>query len=490
MKTTYENSTISTIGISNRISNGISNSTSANTLPVVALRGVAIVALVLRLLCNTAAPANAQIRPTPTTATLSRTPLYITFNTHNEEHDYSGRTALSTASRLPSAPISYEDRATFLTLRALVKEMADTVRSKGAKWDWQSDWRFLKGALAHDPQDVSTNRKNLVKWLAEDNGGAIEVDAHAHENDYNYADVAYLFDQLGVTVSPVVGGFTYNHRQGTNGGRDAGYTWDSLARGLQGRMYPSKIWTPTVLWGGASGTGFGTSHANDLRTLGIWKPQSMSNFFVHVSSNSLTLLGNGYPTIVDSTSTIDATVNSVVAVLDSIQRGLYPAGKFYSMTIDIHQKYYTSRGYIAKIAQIIDRLQPYASTGRLVWATHLEKVAVWQTRYASEPNFYPYTGGISSGSSSGSSSTSGSISAASIDARVYPNPASSSVTIELTGSVTNVRARLLHSSGAQVLSQTVSGSALMDVSAVANGFYVLELSDVRIFRLMNVVVRH
>jgi hypothetical protein len=406
------------------------------------------------------------------TTTSRTTPLYISFNSHNEEDDY------TSSSASPYASNGYENATVFSTLRSKVKEIADVVRSGGAKWDWQSDWRFLVGTANNDPNrsgrlaDASTNYKTIVKWLAEDNGTSIAVSPHAHENAYNYADVAYLFGTLGVTPGGVVGGFTYNSRQGTNGGRDAGYTWDSLARGLQGRMYTSTRWTPTILYGGASVNSRGmTDHANDIHALGIWKPTSTSSFFTHVSTNSLTVIGNGFESLLSDTSSAENIANIIIATLDTLRR--YPAGKLYSASIGIHQKYFTSSGYTDKIARIIELLQSYVASGQMVWATHTEKVALWRTLYRSEANFAPYYEGYTP--SSPSSSSSSSSSAVSVSAA--PNPASSTVVISFSGIPSfsrSVTVQIVSATGSVMASQTVSssaGSATFDVSSLANGTY-------------------
>jgi len=406
---------------------------------------------------------------TGTSSTPRITPLYISFNSHNEENDFNSPSGSVYASN------SYEDATVFSTLRVHIKEIADVVRSGGAKWDWQSDWRFLVGTANNDPNrggrlaDASTNYKTIVKWLAEDNGSNIAVSPHAHENSYNYADVAYLFTTLGVTPGGVVGGFTYNSRQGTNGGRDAGYTWDSLARGLQGRMYTSTHWTPTILFGGASVNARGTTdHANDIHALGIWRPSSTTSFFTHVSTNTLAVIGNGYQNLLTDATSAETVANIIIATLDSL-RG-YPSGKLYSASIGIHQKYFTSSGYADKIARIIELLQPYVASGQIVWATHTEKVALWRTIYRSEANFAPYYEGYTPSSTTAPPTSTVSVTAA-------PNPASSTVVISFSGIPSfsrSVTVQIVSATGVVMASQTVSsseGSATFDVSSLTNGTY-------------------
>lgn len=444
------------------------------------------------------------VTTTITTTTLPSTvmTLFLSFNSHNEENDFTTFPAT-----LYSAD-SYENSTVFSTLRTHVKEIADIIRAGGAKWDWQSDWRFLMGTLINDPNrsglrgDISTNYKTIVRWLAEETGGAVHVSPHAHENDYNYADVAHLFDSLNVTPDPVVGGFTYNAAQATNGGTMTGYTWDALASGLQGRMYPWATWTPSILFGGASVNARGmTDHANDIRSIGIWKPESPTNFFTHAAANTLTVVGNGYTNLLTDTTSAETVVATIVATLDSVRH--YGAGKLYSASIGIHQKYFTSSGYAVKIRQIISQLAPYVASGQIQWASHTEKVALWNSpTYRSTPNFAPYTEGYTPSSSTIAPTRSRSITTGtmtmttSVSLRAYPNPASSTVNVSFSGvpsSATSVSARLLTSFGAEVASQSLSPTAsgtTFDVSSLTNASYIVEVrADAAIART-TIIVTH
>jgi len=120
----------------------------------------------------------------------TQTPIYLTFITHNEDAE------------------PYNTNFNYYILRRnIIVQLADYVQTHNVKWDFQSDWRFLLGVRNFDTGSVilNTNGKNIIKWLTEDKG--VECDPHAHENAYNYADVAYLHTQLGITPNKIVGGF-------------------------------------------------------------------------------------------------------------------------------------------------------------------------------------------------------------------------------------------------------------------------------------------
>ncbi len=325
------------------------------------------------------------------------TPLYVNFFTHNEERDYCTGKTTDVYCYFPPAttgqqPCGYQDQTVFLRLRGLLKELADTIRTKGAKWNWESDWVFLAGVRSFDKGDATTNSKNIVKWLAESNSSAIEIDPHAHESSYNYADVAYMLDSLGGNPSKVVGGFTWNFTQGNNA---SAYTWMDFNNGIKGWQYPNFTWKPDILWGAA---GYNrrkgqTDHTYDVETPGVWRPKDTSEtgFKTHDPSKRLVFLGNGYGKANDSSKTAEQIAAEIIAFADSLQQGIKPpAGRLYSYSIDLHQKYWACPGYAARTARVIDLLKPYVQQGRIIWATNTEKVNVWKTQYKEQPNLYPY----------------------------------------------------------------------------------------------------
>ena len=359
------------------------------------------------------------------------TPLYVNFFTHNEERDYCTGQTTDIYCYFPpvaakSQPCGYQDQTVFLRLRSVLKELADTVRTKGAKWNWESDWVFLAGVRSFDKGDATTAGKNIVKWLAENNSSAVEIDAHAHESSYNYADVAFMLDSLGGKPSKVVGGFTWNFTQG-NGG--SAYTWMDFDKGIQGWKYPNFTWKPDILWGAA---GYNrrrgqTDHTYDVETPGVWRPRDTSEtgFKTHDPTKRLVFLGNGYSKANDSSKTAEQIAGEIIAFADLLQQGTKPpAGRLYSYSIDLHQKFWACPGYATRTARVIDLLKPYVQQGRIIWATNTEKVSAWKTQYKEQPNLYPYAQNVVSGIRfDASSGTPNHVS-------IAPNPASEQVFVQ------------------------------------------------------------
>lgn len=326
--------------------------------------------------------------------------LYINLNTHAEEND-----------RDPQGiTLNYSaNQAQYAQYRALVKQIADMVRSKGAKWNYQSDWNFLDGALKYDRGDASTNSKNLFRWMAEDNNGQIQLDPHAHETRYNYADVAKMLDSVSpvVKASKNVGGFTWNGPMAASslmGMTVRGYSWDSLGKGLQGRVFRTYTWKAEVLLGGASYNPrtMMTSHGNDLNHSGAWRPRdtTATGYKVHTCTAALANLGVGGDALLTDSGSVESDVASVMAnIRATIAAMRANRGKFFVMQIQTNQRAFTRAGYMEKIGRILDSVNVLVRTGQVKWATHTEKATAWRTLYNEKPNFYPYTDGIDNCSS-------------------------------------------------------------------------------------------
>ncbi len=278
--------------------------------------------------------------------------IYVTVISHNEEPGQ-GR------------PDYTADRNYYLQNRALVKLLAETVTSKGGKYNFQSDWNYLKAVGLYDTGSVTndTAGKNIVRWMKEDLG--VEVDPHAHETQYNYADVAYLIEQLGVVPSKNVGGFLYDPP-------DNYQSWEKHINGLWGVIYPSYFWRADHLWGAATYLHQG----NDDRSSGIWRPKDRYNFTTDDPNQRLLYIGGCLN-----------NQQGVRQLLDDITAGRAPADGFYTATIMMIQDFMTS-GSITQLGQFIDSLAGEVAAGKVRWATLTEMAQIWRTQYGAKPFRY------------------------------------------------------------------------------------------------------
>lgn len=289
--------------------------------------------------------------------------IYVSIASHNED-------TLS-----PNYPNYVEDTAAYETQREGVAAFAQMVAEHGASYNFQTDWNFLLALLKYDQGTESTNGKNLLRYLVEDLGMA--VDPHSHEHlGYNYADVAYLISQLGVEPSGVVGGFI----AAPSTDSDLTYLW-GLRRGSK---YPDYAWSPEILWGGGTGM-----HQNeeDLWISGIWKPASASQFDVHDADAPLPVVGH-YLTSWEG-------LDQLLALQSA---GELEAGKIYTVTIMNSQQSFTD-AYIEDFAEHLEQYEDETADGRIIWATITETYDAWVNVYDAEPSILHWEGEASTSSS-------------------------------------------------------------------------------------------
>lgn len=286
-----------------------------------------------------------------TTLAGARPPLRLTLISHNEEP--SG----------PGQPDYLNNPSVYYLNREFLRRLATAVHDTKASWNFQSDWNFLKAVARYDTGAVlaNTNGKIIVRWMKEDMG--IECDPHAHETQYNYADVAYLFTQLGIEPSLNVGGFLYDPPDNSQG-------WEQHEGGTYGDVYPSYFWKPDNLWGAATYLHQG----NDDKSIGVWKPKDRYNFYVHDSTKHLDYIASSCLGAAGTSGAVD----QIKSLVTSIETGMYPDTGFYAGTMFIGQATLND-SVITTIAAMIDSLAPLVAQGKVVWQ-HLTLIAdSWRT---------------------------------------------------------------------------------------------------------------
>ena len=319
--------------------------------------------------------------PAPTTPTI-----YVSIVTHSEDTSSSGIPNFST------------DEASTITERDGVAAFAKMLSQHGAKYDWQSDWNFLLGLKAFDKGSAGMNNKTLAQYLVNDLG--MSADPHSHQHGgYNYADVAYLIKQLGVTPSGIVGGFIAAPAESSE--------YSELSVPITGSKYPTYTWTPTALWGGGTGLHINES---DQWTSGIWIPKSGADLFTPASS--------GTPVI----GRYDSDFNGLDELLEKQKNGELKAGNMYTITITTNQNLLTST-YIAAFEKQIATYTDETAAGKIVWVTLPEALEIWHDQYNSTPTILKYDG---DGTSSPLSPTSGVYSSPTTTSTSSQKPTSSS----------------------------------------------------------------
>ncbi|MBL8173698.1 MAG: hypothetical protein JNK48_03460 [Bryobacterales bacterium] len=278
-------------------------------------------------------------------------PLQLTIVSHNEEPSTRQMDYLAS-------------RAGYLRNRELVRQLALVIQAKGAKWSFQSDWNFLLAVAEYDTGTVvrNTNGKNILRWLVEDL--RFEVNPHAHESKYNYADVGYLVEQLGLPRNQVVGGFLYWPAENPQG-------WEQHENGIFGVKYPAYFWRAELLWGAATPLHQGA----DEESYGLWHPKDKYNFTADSAARRLVYIGGGC-----KSNFTGSALDGVEAYLRAAEKGRLAADGFYTATIMINQGQLTE-GIIQNIASHLEGLRGDVAAGRIVHRTLSEAFAEWRTGY-------------------------------------------------------------------------------------------------------------
>lgn len=297
------------------------------------------------------------------TASAQTPKLYITLISHNEDN------------------IGYDNSSSlYYNNRAALVNICNTLQAEGVKYNYGADYVALQAIADLDTGTVlsTTNGKNLVKWMKEDKG--VECDPHAHETTYNYADVHYLMSQLGITPSDVMSGYLYDTLQG-------GISWDSYQDGVTGIFFPSHTWQPKILWGAAT-----PMHVADPYFFGVFKPQSMENFFVHDPSNTLTSIGVGCPIKLESTTTISSVDSLIDKIISDIQNAVLPANGIYTQEIFFGEGKVNQPWFLPLLNKVIDSVNVHVGNGTAEWKNLTEIHDLWKTAFDSLPFAYDCDG--------------------------------------------------------------------------------------------------
>lgn len=245
--------------------------------------------------------------------------------------------------------------------RAVLLPFVNMLKEENVMFNYQSDWNFLQAIAAFDSGE-GTGGKNILKYI-KDLG--FEVDPHAHETSYNYADVAYLINQLGVPTSNTVGGFIAIPPEDSK----IEYFQDPIT----GWNY-DYTWQAEILWGAGS-----YHHTNDPFVSGVWCPKDNDNFYEH-DPTKLPHIG-GY----------NLGHKGVELLLEKSLSGELDPEKIYTIDIPLGQMNLLGGGFIEDQRRQIKNLKEMDTNGLLQWVGMKQVIEIWQQEYGSQPNLLLYT---------------------------------------------------------------------------------------------------
>jgi hypothetical protein len=257
-------------------------------------------------------------------------------------------------------PDFVNDETAFWEHREALVTFADMLHDHGVMLNYQSDWNFLMAVGLYDGGTPRTGGRNVVRYI-KDLG--FEVDPHAHETQYTYADVAYLIETLGVPASHTTGGFLAAPPKDSK----LEYLWQPISATLS----PTYTWQAEILWGGATR---GHQDEEGLWASGVWKPKDDHHFLEHDDYAPLPYVG-GYGR------------NNCEQLIQKQQDGELAEDRIHTCTLFVGQNELLRPGRIGGFAQEIEALD---AAGNVHWLGLAEVIDVWRTEYGAEPHILPY----------------------------------------------------------------------------------------------------
>lgn len=283
-------------------------------------------------------------------------PVYVVLFTHIEDNTPGG--TLGAAA----------NRATYLTWRTRLITMAELARRYNMTWVLQPDWKFLLAAQMYEDSSVtaSTGGKNIFRYLRDSLG--VVIDPHSHESGgYNYTDVAYLLDTLGVGGSTVIGGHIWDPSLPQFA------HWERFRVPVAGERYPSANWRGDILMG--SGT---PNHTNDPIVSGVWRPTDPLNYWQDSPSGNIAAVG-GFKGDIDGIGDLVARYASGQAATACMQTSTYhimPATLSSSSSLTTLER------------DVLSPLATMRSSGQVEVTDFTSLVATWKSRFGGQACTY------------------------------------------------------------------------------------------------------
>ncbi len=350
----------------------------------------------------------------------------------------------------------------YINTRAAMVQLATLTKQKGAKQNWGSDHVALRAIAKYDTGSttINTNGKNLCRWMSEDMG--VECDPHSHETTYNYGDVAYFMNQLGVTPSGNISGFLFGQLQNGN-------NWEDYDDGIQGDSFPSYTWHPNVLWGGGS-----PNHVDDLNYLGCYKPKSMAEINVHEPSKNLTLVGVGCHIKMDDTSTVAYNMSIIHRLVDAVENGTLPADGIYTQEIMSNEGKMKNAYYLPLMSEMIDSVNVLVAQGKVEWA-HLSEIHdYWKNVYDS----VPFIVDCDFNTVIGLPTNVDEVSNQNLAIKLYPNPTNGDLNVSVSNEMFGEEISVFDIGGSKILSRVVSTTNIqLETANFATGVYFLKVGN-------------
>lgn len=281
-------------------------------------------------------------------ATGSGPGVYVVLFTHIEDNS-------------PAGELGDEKSKTgYSKLRGKLIQVAALAKAYDLQWVLQPDWRYLEAGLLYEDDGLKadTGGKNLLVYLRDDLGAV--VDPHSHEHDgYNYTDVAYLLEKLGVGGTTVIGGHIWDPAL------PQFQEWDRFREPVPGEKYPDALWRGDILIG--AGT---PNHTNDPLVSGLWRPLDRDHFYTDDPTGNIVAVGAWHD-----------DVAGVHELVDLHAAGAVPPGAMLTASWNIGLSEITAEGGLATIEEtVFAPLAAMRDQGQIVVTDFTSLVATWQSK--------------------------------------------------------------------------------------------------------------
>jgi len=269
-------------------------------------------------------------------------PVYVSIVLHYEE------------SFVQTKPYFFQQRNDLIDLAQYLREQDITL-------NLGPDWAFMTAiqSFEDDAMRAETGGKNILRYISEDLGH--EIDPHAQEHAYNYADVAYMISELGIEPSNIASGLVVDPP------KDSKY--DYLCSAIEADHF-NYTWQAEWLWGDAT-----SGHVNDTSASGIWRPANQFNFYQNDDGAPLPCIGK-----------YTNDIEGVYDLIERISNGAIEPGHMYTAAIFI------SQGDVAEMLQELQSnmavLKQYEASGQLRFVSLQEAGEIWLAEYSGKGYLY------------------------------------------------------------------------------------------------------
>ena len=314
--------------------------------------GVLLVAIVMLGAACSKSSGSSPTAPTSPLGTSTPTltvPVYVALFTHIEDNTPAG--ALGT-------PAS---RSAYARLRARLIQMGQMAPQSGVAWSLQPDWKLLEAARLYEDAEMttSTGGMNIFRYLRDTLN--VVIDPHSHENGgYNYTDVAYLLELLGVGGSKVIGGHIWDPSlpQFSH--------WERFRAPVFGERYPTAVWWGNIL------TGSGTpGHINDPVVSGVWRPLSSFSYFKDDPTGNIAAVGQWR-----------SDIAGVVELTEHARAGLVPTTCMLTASFHITP---SSLSNLTRVqSDVLSPLRSLQASGQIELTDFTSLVSTWHSRFGGQ----------------------------------------------------------------------------------------------------------